>query len=1679
MRVRIEGAEEHNLRGVDAEFGDGLTVVTGVSGSGKTSLVFDTLYHEAHRRFLDVFSSINMAERLAPARVRSVSGLGPAVAVGQNLLNRNPNSTLATAAGLHPFLRLLFARFGERYCSRCGAAVSVRSEDECVEAALAMSGAGPVRVLAPLVRHVRGSHRTLLQALASECGRERVLVDGHAWDGEPLLPSVAHDVAVAVATLQRAAVTEARRAVEAALAFGGEAVRLAGSSGAVTLATAPVCGECGTWFGDLEPLHFRSPCPYCSDVGAAPEMDGMDACTQPVGTGAAVRVDGVDAGTHRVGTGCERCGGTGMHPEAAAVRWGGRRFPEMLALTVAEVQATIAAAGLPAGAARLRAELERRLEALQRVGLGYVGLDRPSPTLSRGEAQRVRLAVALTSRLEDMLHILDEPTIGQHPADVARLLPAFRDLGGPVVYVEHDRVAAAAADHALDLGPGAGPEGGRVVFAGTPAELWHADTATGRYFSLRERVATPERRAAPRRFLHLRGCSAHNLRHVDVSLPLGRITAITGVSGSGKSTFVEQVLCSSLLERGAVGCREMDGPWLKPVLVDQDPIGRNPRSNPATYTKLADIVRDWFAAETGLSPSHFSFNRPEGACPQCQGLGATEVQMRYMSSTWVTCGACGGRRFSDEVLAATVDFGGEALSIAAFYDLPVSRALAVLAQAKMAAPKRRAALGILRALDDVGLGYLTLGQPSPTLSGGEAQRVKLARHLGRRDLAGDLLALDEPSTGLHPRDIAGLLVVLDRLARAGATIVVVEHNADIIRAADWVIDLGPGAGPAGGQVLYAGPAAGLTEAEASLTGKALREEALVEPKDGGVAAATSGEGTIAIRGARAHNLRGVDVDFAKGRFTVVTGVSGSGKSSLVGDVLETEARRRFLEMLSLYERQSLREGPESPADAVTGLGVAVMVGTGRRLRDPRATVGTATEVSHHLAALLATAGRRRCLQCGADMERRARWHCPRCGATAPLAQPRHFSPDTYAAACHTCQGVGTLQSPRPEKLIVHPERPLCGGAMHSPGFFPQGYLCKPFNGGYDMVQALAQRYGFDPATTPWADMAPEARHAFLFGEAELLAVQYRSRNGRERTAMQHFPGFYGWIRDWDAGGTYTATVPCPECGGTRLRPEYLAVTLAGHDAAQLSTMPLSELESVLAGLQGTGEAGMAQANLDTALQRLRFLCRVGLGYLHLHRLVSTVSAGEGQRLKLAGLLGSGLTSLTVLVDEPSRGLHPAEVDALVGALRQLRDEGNTVIAVEHDPVLMRAADHLIDMGPGPGRAGGLVVASGTPEEVARAETLTGRWLRGERQVPLPARRRPPHSWLALRGVRANNLRGEDVALPLGVLVGVCGVSGSGKSTLIADTLGRALALQKHTTSMAYEPLEPGEHDGIDGAPRRTVVVDQNRAGLVSPASYLELTPALQALYGESEDARALGLDAKQLARRCSVCNGSGTVGIDMGFLPEVRLPCETCRGSGFLAEAWEVRLQGLALPEVFGLSIDEAFERFGGEPTLARPLAMAREVGLGYLALRQPGYTLSGGETQRLKIARELCREGHPGTLYILDEPTVGQHLEDVARLIGVLNGLVDAGHSVLVVEHHAHLLATCDWLLELGPGGGPAGGRVVAVGTPEAVAAGHTATAPYLRQVLEGAGPVVWTGVDRSGLGWTETDGRSAGGRA
>jgi excinuclease ABC subunit A len=654
-------------------------------------------------------------------------------------------------------------------------------------------------------------------------------------------------------------------------------------------------------------------------------------------------------------------------------------------------------------------------------------------------------------------------------------------------------------------------------------------------------------------------------------------------------------------------------------------------------------------------------------------------------------------------------------------------------------------------------------------------------------------------------------------------------------------------------------------------------------------------------------------------------------------------------------------------------------------------------------------------------------------------------------------------------LIIHPEKPICAGAMYSPGFWPFGYYCKQYNQAYYILRAMAKEYGFDPEKTPWNEISKEAQNVFLFGTEEKFDFEYETRTVSKATGRRKW---WGPFREWgssyfqfgDLYQTYTDRHVCDQCDGQKLRKEYLDITIRGKNIHELKQLTFKNLLEVLN--EFSKEDFNNQSHLlqywERVRLRLKYLIKVGLGYLNADRLNDTLSAGESERLRLVTALGSGLTSLTVLLDEPSRGLHPSEIKEMVEVLQEIRNNGNSVIVVEHDPEIIQAADYIVDMGPGPGVKGGKIVAQGKIEDILSSGSLTAKWLKCERktqpiheingQRKLVAGRRQAKHWLAINGARENNLKGENFKIPLGVLTGICGVSGSGKSSLIFDTLGIAITPEKHTSSLGTRRRDPGKHDSIENAPNQALLIDQTKRKVYSPIKFLNLLNPLTRLYSESEKAEALEMNSEDFKRGCTECDGRGVIRTEMGFLPAVISACDICRGTGYSPEVWEIKLHGYSLPELSSLTLEEVYELFKEDnATIERYLKAAIDVGLGYLNLNQPNFAMSGGEAQRLKIAKELSKKAKKGALYIMDEPTVGLHLEDVERLIKVLQRLVDDGNTVIVVEHHPHILAACDYLLELGPVGGPEGGYLIAQGTPEKLGEMNTPTSQFIKKTLEG----------------------------
>ncbi|HEY6695587.1 MAG TPA: excinuclease ABC subunit UvrA [Solirubrobacteraceae bacterium] len=946
----------------------------------------------------------------------------------------------------------------------------------------------------------------------------------------------------------------------------------------------------------------------------------------------------------------------------------------------------------------------------------------------------------------------------------------------------------------------------------------------------------------------------------------------------------------------------------------------------------------------------------------------------------------------------------------------------------------------------------------------------------------------------------------------------------------------------------------------------------------------SRSGSIVVAGAREHNLKDVTVELPRDSLVVITGLSGSGKSSLAFDTIYAEGQRRYVESLSAYARQFLGQMDKPDVDSIEGLSPAISIDQKTTSRNPRSTVGTVTEIYDYLRLLWARIGKPHCFNCGRpiaaqsaeqiidqimamddgerfmvlapivrgrkgeygkqlaelrnegftrvkvdgelrmleeeivldkkykhdiavvvdrlimrrDLRKRLadsvetavsladgmveietvpregegtvttyseKFACLYCGISMPELEPRSFSFNSPHGACTRCTGLGSQMEIDPELVVPDPSLSLNEGAILPWASGATSYY-------EQMTSAIADRYEVD-LDVPWDELDEDEQNLFLYGtNGDRLYVSYRNRMGRKRSYMTTFEGIVPNLErryketdsDWSREKIeeYMSVRPCPECKGARLRPESRAVKVGGlaiHEFCFMSARRALEwLDKLDLSEQDRAIARLILREID---ERLRFLDNVGVGYLSMERASATLSGGEAQRIRLATQIGSSLVGVLYILDEPSIGLHQRDNARLIATLERLRDLGNTVLVVEHDEGTMHAADHLVDMGPGAGEHGGYVVAEGTAEDVMRVpESLTGQFLSGTRRIEPPAERRTPAGYVAIEGARQHNLKNVDVQVPLGVFTAVTGVSGSGKSTLVNEILYKAVSNRLHRSRM-----RPGAHKRISGLEQldKIISVDQSPIGRTprsNPATYIGLFDQIRDLFSKTQEARARGYKPGRFSfnvkgGRCEVCRGDGQIKIEMHFLPDVYVPCEQCHGKRYNRETLDIRFKGKTIADVLEMPIEEALEFFAHIPKIRRRLQTLHDVGLDYMRLGQPATTLSGGEAQRVKLAAELCKVATGRTLYILDEPTTGLHFADIQRLLEVLQRLVEAGNTVVVIEHNLDVIKVADRLIDMGPEGGEEGGEIMAVGTPEEVAATKGShTGEFLSRLVEPAKP-------------------------
>ena len=1473
---------------------------------------------------------------------------------------------------------------------------------------------------------------------------------------------------------------------------------------------------------------------------------------------------------YRAYTTCASCNGTRLKPEASCFKINEMTLPELWQLSLGDLKqwfeelktshSTLHASHLLEQSNSLKhamSEIQSRLGYLCDVGLSYLTLDRTARTLSGGEIERVNLTTCLGAALTNTLFVLDEPTVGLHARDIHRLVKVMhqlRDKGNTVVVVEHEEAVMQFADHLIDMGPEAGEHGGNITYQGpipsSPTAVRKAlkqnpESCTLPYLTGSSKIQQPKKRRKAKRHLIIKGAHQHNIENQDIKIPIGTFTCLTGVSGSGKSTMANEVIYRNLLKTFLTP-QDEDPAFIKSLSgadyisgverVDQSPLARTPRSTPAVYAGAFDAIRELFALSedayaAGKKAGYFSFNSGEGRCERCWGNGFEKVEMQFLSDLFITCPDCDGKRYHSIALG----FHYRGKSIADVLNFTISEALEFFAvtegepKSKTLTLKSKIAK-TLKPLVDVGLGYLRLGQPLNTLSGGESQRIKLCTLLSKTnkvEALGKLLILDEPTTGLHFRDIERLLGVFQSLVNAGHSLLVIEHNLDVIRSADHLIEMGPQAGSDGGQITFTGTPEQILKSNTE-TAKALlvEEDSILLNQQVAEDEATyqvvpKHANHIVLSGARENNLKDLNLAIPRDSMVVLTGLSGSGKSTLAFDIIFAEGQRRFLDSMSPYARQFAGQLEKPEIDKIEGLPPTVAIEQRVSRGGGKSTVGTVTEIFHFLRLLYAKLGVQYCPESGEAVVSQTAdailqqltesfQSKKRQLLLAPLIRGRKgFHTDVAETAGR--KGIETLlvdgsliATADFQALARYKEHDIF--AVITDGTSPdaeqldqalrlgKGQCATAIEAVKGKGEWVLETYSTARVSPVTGRSFPELDpHHFSFNSARgwcpncrgfgsiasaTPKKKKRKKRGKENEfnsaaeaeiaeELQHAPS------DED-GGIET----CPECKGDRINHNARFVFLHDHNIAHVSRLPVSTAAEVLADWEFEGrDALIARDIVPEIIQRLHFLEQVGLNYLSLDRSADTLSGGESQRIRLAAQLGSNLTGVLYVLDEPTIGLHPRDNVKLLDTLETLRARGNSLLIVEHDEETIERADQLIDLGPGAGINGGEIVANlpgadttkpRVPEKFPQSPTLQA--IATPLKHPLRGKRRAlpkvseKDAWLKLSKCSYNNLKDIDVRIPVARFTTITGVSGCGKSSLMRGTLPQAFELanakKKQLSSDTFTKSQ-----GFDQL-KFCFEVDQSPIGKTSrscPATYVKIFDSIRQLFAQVPEARMRGYTASRFSfnnneGQCPDCKGNGRIKLEMDFLPTTWVPCSSCHQMRYNRATLEILYLGKSIGEVLQMNISTAAEFFKNHPKLSRTLGLLADTGLGYLQLGQASPTLSGGEAQRLKLVAELTKgrksvtavKPQHNNLYLIEEPTIGLHQTDIVKLIDVLHRLVNEGHTVVVIEHHTAIMAEADYIIDMGPEAGDQGGSIVAQGKPEQIAKHKKSqTAPFIASAL------------------------------
>jgi len=1505
----IKGAKTNNLKNISLKIPHNkLIVVTGVSGSGKSSLAFEIIAREGQRRYFETlpsFARLFMGKLNRP-NVEEIEGLSPVIAIGQRTAGMHARSTVGTLSDIYDLFRLLFARTGESpdnlqptralfsfnstigKCKRCN---GIGKEEQIDLKRLIIHPEKTIRAgaLAPTLPngYIMYSQVTI-DVLNQVCEAEGFNVE-IPWNE----------------------LSDAQRNV---VLYGSEKIKVPFGKHSLESRLK--------WTGikakPREEGHYKGMIPIMSDILRRDRNANILKYVESIT--------------------CRDCSGARLNHAALSVKVHQKSIADLGKLELSELNRWIQSNTWRSVAKTIVNKIKNQIDLLEDLGLGHLTLDRTAKSLRASEIQRIRISNQILAPLSDVLYVFDEPSIGLHPSENERLIYHFNELvrkGNTVIVVEHDLKTIRSADHIIEIGPAAGIYGGQLVYNGSVSNFLSnksLEEKSPTYRALKKEPINP-RKIIPKTdgvYLSLIGCKKRNLKKIDVNFKLGGLNIVSGKSGAGKSTLVKETLLNVVQQYLGI---KSQGPVCidniehidrikKLIFVDHSPIGRTPRSNPATYLGISDHIRDLFAKQPlakslGFTKSRFSFNNKGGRCETCQGAGKTQIGMHYLGNVDLNCSTCNGERFNEKTLVLTYN----GMTIAEVYKLSIDAALIFFKDQK------KILVG-LQILQEIGLGYLTLGQSSTTLSGGEAQRIKIANQLQKKDSGNTLYIIVEPSIGLHDNDIDTLLHLFDRIKKKGNTIVCIEQNEQVIGWSDWQIELGPESGKFGGEILYQGTPKSYIKSSNSST----------DPKK----TLKFTNNNIQLNGITTHGLKNIDVTIPKNELTVVTGLSGSGKSTLVYDTLFDESNARFTESLSTYNRSFLQQNSQAKIASYTNLGPVIGINRKGGASSNRSTVGTLSGTYDAFRLLYSRISQQKNLDYTAQ----------------------HYSFNHHLGACPECKGVGRIRQADPETIIIDSNKSIFeGGLSANKALDYYGNLNSQFVATLNEV-ATQMKLNI---TIPWKDLDAETQRIILYGTGETLwnvTWQFKTKSRSGTQALKaHWLGFCNYINDEYQRKRNNKNikvleellhhVTCSRCAGSRLKPELLQTTFLEkniHELTQLSISSCLKLISNVAKKVDPVTLEICKVVLPKVQSSLTTIEELGLGYLSMDRAVSTLSGGEKQRIMLAGQLSNHLFGVIYVMDEPTIGLDKSQVAVLYLVLKKIIANGNTVVVVEHDPTFIQKADYIIEMGPGAGRLGGEVIFQGSIAQLDHAkETVTYQLLnirskdynKSKQTVSLSNSKKLKSNPVEIIRASANNLKQVTTNVFPNQIICIKGVSGSGKSSLIKDVVYQSWIRNRavHCKSI----------NGLDQF-NEVILVNQDllqQSRLQTPVAIIGILEFIKLAFSKTEFAIENGLKKADFSYgskngKCHSCNGMGQIKVSMDFMSDIWLTCDVCNGMRYNITLQACKLMERSIGEVLQMTFEEVSEYFI-DKTILHKIQLLQELGLGHLQLGQAGNTLSSG----------------------------------------------------------------------------------------------------------------------------------------